>query len=1381
MIFISWNICGVGNDSSRNVLSCICRDSKPDMLCIIEPQARFSSISNTYWQSLHVRPIAQNDRGPRSSNIWVFASSRVMCSLLFSSPQCVVLSFEIGGKSGKVAFVHGASTYIGRRILWADLLRFSESPILFIGDFNAVRGAHERRSSRLPDAVSCREFLDFIDSARVEEVPASGLFYSWSSRRYLPEHVESKLDRALASDGFLDLWFGVTAVLLPRISSDHSPLVVSCLDQEFNGPRPFRFLSVWTAHEKFAGAVRTSWSRKVDGRPLRCVMNKLKNLRNDLRVWNKDVFGNCKISIATLQQELQCVQMQIAVSGYTEALFDEEVNVQAKLESALSTQASLLRQKCRVDWLQDGDRNTSFFHRSIQERRATNSISAMLIEGAVVTDLEKIADHVVDFYKDLFSSNQVAPTDFTWIADYIPRDVNSEMGIELSTMPSWEEVKSAVFSLNANSAAGPDGYSGSFFHSAWDIIAHDIFDAVSDFFRSCKLPAGLNSSFVVLLPKEKNAMSVTDFRPIVLSNFLFKIISKILAVRLNLVASKVISLQQFGFIEGRRMHDAILLASEGVNAMFRINGGRNLAFKIDICKAFDTLRWDFIIEVLHCYGFPDIFCSWILEIFASAKLSILVNGVPKGYFSCSRGVRQGDPLSPILFGIAEDVLSRLMSKAVDNGQIAPMNFCRGVSFPSHILYADDIIIFCSATTRNIHGVAAVLQRYATASGQICNPAKSKVYYAKVVPAIRACVKDSLGFGEGRFPFRYLGVPIFKGMPRQSYLRDIVDGILDKFERWNGRFLSMAGRLCLVKSVIVSSGLHAMYIYKWPRSVVDRLDLACRNFIWTGSTSRRPVCSVVWNRVCALKEEGGLGVISFRAMNDSLLIALAWRLRTSSEWVYKFLRQRYFLNLHWLDRTQVLSSIWPALRSILPVLDRETHIILGDGSTALFWLDDWLGFRIVDRLCIPVHLHAVLRHPVSTFLYDGIWHFTAEFIIGCPDIVWAILCIPILRRPDQRVWRPTVQGMVSPKLARLHSRVAFPCVRWSRWIWSKFIPVRRTLVCWRVVHGRMPTMDMIRRMGFVGPGCCLHCLNAEESVDHLFMGCSFAISVWQWLFDIFQLRWEDFASFNQLLVRCMSVDLSPQLSILWQVAVVSLVWGLWMSRNKVCFDDAKVSIYFVKGVVRLAIKEADARPEGMGSMRNSITDFLVLRSLRVKGRPVPIVDYIQVIWELPPLNWVKINTDGAAKGQPGIISCGGVFRCSEGSVLSCFHWDLGIGFAFEAEIMAVIISLEFAKGLGLAAIWLESDSTFVVGMLSDRREDIPWRMRARWLQILEYIGSVSFRVSHVFREGNQVADRLAGDLSLPSRFWFTSIPCIYHLVNYDLYGSGTCRVMTRSTT
>lgn len=206
---------------------------------------------------------------------------------------------------------------------------------------------------------------------------------------------------------------------------------------------------------------------------------------------------------------------------------------------------------------------------------------------------------------------------------------------------------------------------------------------------------------VVLIPKFSGADTIENYRPIALADFQFKIITKVLADRLPTIAPKIISKNQRDFIRERHIHDCVYIASEAANILDKKIFGGNLALKIDIKKAFDTMDWYFLLKVLDSFGIDDRFCEWIKVILHYAKTSISVNWNSIGFFQFKRGVKQADPLFLLLFCIAEDVLRRVVSHLVNSGAILPMASPRGLQTPSHVLYADDILIFCRSTKRNL--------------------------------------------------------------------------------------------------------------------------------------------------------------------------------------------------------------------------------------------------------------------------------------------------------------------------------------------------------------------------------------------------------------------------------------------------------------------------------------------------------------------------------------------------------------------------------------------------------------------------------------------------------------------------------------------------------
>jgi hypothetical protein len=163
--------------------------------------------------------------------------------------------------------------------------------------------------------------------------------------------------------------------------------------------------------------------------------------------------------------------------------------------------------------------------------------------------------------------------------------------------------------------------------------------------------------------------------------------------------------------------------------------------------------------------------------------------------------------------------------------------------PSHILYADDFMLFCKATSSNIQVLSSLFQRYAEASGQHVNPNKSFIFAGSVAHSRLNSIADSLGFNVGSLPFDYLGVPIFKGKPKKIHLQPIADKVKSKLAGWKASLLSMAGRVQLIKSVIQGMLVHSFSVYSWPTSLIKDLEKWMRNFIWSGDVTQRKLVTV----------------------------------------------------------------------------------------------------------------------------------------------------------------------------------------------------------------------------------------------------------------------------------------------------------------------------------------------------------------------------------------------------------------------------------------------------------------------------------------------------------------------------------------------------------
>jgi hypothetical protein len=332
------------------------------------------------------------------------------------------------------------------------------------------------------------------------------------------------------------------------------------------------------------------------------------------------------------------------------------------------------------------------------------------------------------------------------LEEVIPSLVTDEINALLTVLPSHLEIKSAVFALNKDSVPGPDGFGAFFFQHYWEIIKTDVIKVVLEFFTTSWILPGFNSNIIALLPKFPEASSIDQYRPIAMANFKFKIISKIIADRLASLMPNLISVEQKGFIHGRDIKDCLCIASEATNLLPNKSFGGNVALKIDITKVFDSLEWSFLLKVLKLFGFNAVL------ILQSAFLSVSINGKSHGYFNCSRGVRQGDPLSPLLFCLAEDVLSRSISRLLSQGKLNLIKGTRNIYVPSHSFYADDLMLFCKGNIAGLRALKDLFNRYALESGQVINNAKSTIFYGSITHRRLQIIVELLNFKLGNLPF-----------------------------------------------------------------------------------------------------------------------------------------------------------------------------------------------------------------------------------------------------------------------------------------------------------------------------------------------------------------------------------------------------------------------------------------------------------------------------------------------------------------------------------------------------------------------------------------------------------------------------------------------------
>ena len=316
--------------------------------------------------------------------------------------------------------------------------------------------------------------------------------------------------------------------------------------------------------------------------------------------------------------------------------------------------------------------------------------------GGWCSSQDQVNATIVDFYQTLFTLGN--PSNFEEVIETIPHVVTDEMNDILMAEFHIEEVEVALKQMAPLKAPGPDGMPPLFYQSYWSLSGFNVSTTILHYLNSGSLPQALGHSFITLIPKVKDPTYVSEFRPISLSNVLYCIFAKVLTNRLQAIMPNLILKHQSAFLSDRLISDNILVAFETLHYMRNHNQGKSgfMALKLGISKAYDRVEWEYMERVMIKMGFHSRWIQLMMRCITTASYSVLINGQPHGHITPTRGLRQGDPLSPYFFLRCTEGLHGLISKAAHNGDIRGVSLCRNGPRITHLLFADDSLLFCRA-------------------------------------------------------------------------------------------------------------------------------------------------------------------------------------------------------------------------------------------------------------------------------------------------------------------------------------------------------------------------------------------------------------------------------------------------------------------------------------------------------------------------------------------------------------------------------------------------------------------------------------------------------------------------------------------------------------
>ncbi|XP_026378269.1 uncharacterized protein LOC113272679 [Papaver somniferum] len=498
MRLLSWNVQGIGNPLTKDHLDYLCQYYKPDVVFLAETKSPLSRME------LHLKKPLFHDWFIVSSvgiakGLAIAWYNNVEMKLVSSKFNVCHFELKIGELETLVTCVYGAIDANDRINQWthiAELAKLISKPWILIRDLNVILDPKEKQGGNQTSSSSKSFIIQTIDSMGLQDARYEGAPFTWSNNRKGEANICERIDRALTSVRWAQSFSDTKVTHLPRVGSDHMPILLDSSPQNYRIQKPFRCLRSWLTHSTLPTVVEASWKLHSAISGETSLSGLLKLLSSDLAHWNTNVFGNIHKNIRTINNRIDSIHR----SGNIAKEIDKIKNLQAELGNWYKIKNDYYHQLSRDKFFKEYDQNTEYFHASASNRKRINAINSLREpSGLWLSDRDQINSLFLKHFQQIGTS-QNSNFDFE-LSTIINPCISSEENASLTAIPTKDEIWKTISNMNQWGAPGPDGFQPGFLKANWDFLGKDTINKIQDFFRSAILDKDLNHSFITLISK----------------------------------------------------------------------------------------------------------------------------------------------------------------------------------------------------------------------------------------------------------------------------------------------------------------------------------------------------------------------------------------------------------------------------------------------------------------------------------------------------------------------------------------------------------------------------------------------------------------------------------------------------------------------------------------------------------------------------------------------------------------------------------------------------------------------------------------------------------------------------------------------------------------